>query len=328
MDSNYKYMVCTQCMTYNQKPFIEETLRGFTMQQIPFPVVTVVTDDASTDGEQELLRMWVAENLDLTAADACERDADYAHIISAPLKGNPLHTFVFLFLKENHYSQKKTKQPYLAEWMDCSKYYAFCEGDDYWTEPLKLQQQVDFLENDPTVSFTCHRFKVFDQELDTWETDGHEKKFKDFPDGFRFSASQNQGWLTKTLTMVCRADAVEGCRQMGRWFDYIMVYFLLKSGDGYIFNACWGVYRKHGGGVRSKNSKLENARRMYRATGLLYEFDPNPTTRRIYYNSYATLFAVTKGGILFQEKFELRKFLSIGVSYLKKLYRLLLNKRK
>ena len=328
MERNYKYTVCTQCMTFNHKSFIEETLRGFAMQQTTFPVVTVVTDDASTDGEQELLRTWAADNLDLTAADACERDTDYAHIVSAPLKENPLHTFVFLFLIENHYSRKKSKQPYLAEWMNSAKYYAFCEGDDYWTEPLKLQRQVDLLESNPDISVTCHRYKVFDQELDTWETDEHEEKFKGVSDGFRFSAGQNRGWLTKTLTMVCRADALEGCRKMGRWLDYIMVYFLLKNGDGYIFNACWGVYRKHGGGIFSKNSMLENTRRMYKSTKLLYEFDPNPTTRRLYYNRYATLFALTKGGILFQEKFELRKFLSIIGSYFEKLYRLVLNKRK
>ena len=328
MEKKFKYMVCVQCMTYNQRPFIEETLRGLAMQRTSFPVVTVVTDDASTDGEQEVLRTWMADNLDLAAADAGERDTDYAHIVSAPLKGNLSHTFVFLLLKENHYSRKKPKQPYLMEWLDSAKYYAFCEGDDYWTEPLKLQRQVDFLESDPTVSFTCHRFKVFDQELDTWETDGHEERFKGVSDGFRFSVGQNQGWLTKTLTMVCRADAVEGCRKMGRWLDYFIVYFLLKSGDGYIFNACWGVYRKHGGGVCSKNSMLENARRMYRATRMLYEFDPNPTTRRLYYNRYATVFALTKGGILFQEKFELRKFLSLIVFYVEKLYRLIFGKRK
>lgn len=328
MDRNYKYMVCTQCMTFNHKSFIEETLRGFAMQQTTFPVVSVVTDDASTDGEQDLLRMWAADNLDITAADAYERDTDYAHIISAPLKSYPLHTVVFILLLENHHVQKKSKLPYLAEWMNSAKYYAFCEGDDYWTEPLKLQRQVDFLESNPEISVTCHRHKVYDQELDLWGTDGHEERFKGVSDGFRFSAGQNQGWLTKTLTMVCRADAVEGCRQMGCWLDYVMVYFLLKNGDGYIFNECWGVYRKHGGGVCSKNSMLENTRRMYRSTKLLYEFDPNRTTRRLYYNRYATLFALTKGGILFQEKFELRKFLSVIGSFFEKLYRLVLNKRK
>lgn len=321
-------MVCVQCMTFNHKPFIEETLRGFAMQQTTFPVVTLVTDDASTDGEQELLWMWVADNLDFTAADAYERNIDYAHLISAPLKSNPLHTVVFMLLKENHYSQGKAKLPYLKEWMDSAKYYAFCEGDDYWTEPLKLQRQVDFMESNPTVSVTCHRYKVFDQELDIWETDGQEKRFKDISDGFRFSAGQNQGWLTKTLTMVCRVDALGEYRKMSRWLDYIIVYYLLKNGDGYVFNACWGVYRKHVGGICSKNSMLGNTRRMYAAVKQLYELDPNPTTRRLYYNQYATMFVLTKGGVLFQEKFEFRKFMSIIFFCGEKLYRLIFGKRK
>lgn len=327
MDGNYKYMVCTQCMTYNQKPYIEETLRGFAMQQTTFPLVSLVTDDASTDGEQELLRLWAENNLDMHAQDAYSRDTDYAHILSGPLKDNPFHTFVFLLLKENHHRMKKSKQPYLTEWMCNAKYHAICEGDDYWTEPLKLQKQVDFLESDPTVSLTCHRYKVFDQEVGVWGTDEHDDKFKDVQEGFRFSAGQNQGWLTKTLTMVYRAEAVEECWKMGRWLDYIMVYFLLKHGDAYIFNECWGVYRKHDGGVCSKNSMLGNTRRMYTAVKQLYEFDPNPTTRELYYNRYATMFALTKGGILFQEKFECRKFFSLFRHYSGKLYRLIFNKR-
>ena len=56
MEQNYKYMVVTKCMTYNQSKFICDTLKGFEMQATTFPVVYCIVDDASTDGEQGLLQ--------------------------------------------------------------------------------------------------------------------------------------------------------------------------------------------------------------------------------------------------------------------------------
>ena len=53
MESEYKYMACTQCMTYNHSPYILETLKGFAIQQTSFPIVFCVIDDASPDGEAD-----------------------------------------------------------------------------------------------------------------------------------------------------------------------------------------------------------------------------------------------------------------------------------
>ncbi len=326
MDSKFKYMVCTQCITYNHKLFIEDALHGFAIQKTTFPIVTVVIDDASTDGEGQLLRHWTAENLDLESESAFERDPEYAHIICAPLKDNVLHTFVFLFLRENHYSQNKSKNPYFDEWTSNAKYLATCEGDDYWTEPLKLQKQVDYLERFPDVSVTCHRYKVYDLELDKWDTDGNEKRFSGVKDGFRFNSSQNTGWMTKYLSLVYRAEVLDEYRKMGSSLDYILVYFLFKNGDAYIFNEFWGVYRRHEGGVWSKSSMLRKAQKAYAAVKHLYEFDPNPNTRYKYYDRYATLFVLSRGGVLFQEKFEIRKFLSLFRFFWLKMYYRLLNR--
>ena len=76
------------------------------------------------------------------------------------MENSNIRYFAVVYLKENHYSQKKSKAPYLTEWED-TKYIALCEGDDYWTDPLKLQKQVDFLERHPDYSLCCHRFKIY-----------------------------------------------------------------------------------------------------------------------------------------------------------------------
>ena len=82
--NDYKYKVATQCMTYNQRPYIEDTLKGFVMQQTTFPVVYVVVDDASTDGEQELLFNWAHKNLNFGSDDAYIKETGYAKIMYAP----------------------------------------------------------------------------------------------------------------------------------------------------------------------------------------------------------------------------------------------------
>jgi glycosyltransferase involved in cell wall biosynthesis len=146
MGSHENYLVRVSCMTYNQSAYITDAMNGFTMQQTDFPFVCTIVDDASTDGEQEVIRNYLKEQFDLqNTSVSSEKDTDYGHVTFAQHKTNKNCFFAVILLKENHYSQKKSKALYLTEWMD-TKYVALCEGDDYWTDPLKLQRQVDFLE--------------------------------------------------------------------------------------------------------------------------------------------------------------------------------------
>ena len=122
------------------------------MQQTTFPFVAMVVDDASTDGEQDVIAAYVEEHFDTQDSDiAYKKETDYAHITFARHKTNKNCYIVVLYLKENHYSKKLSykKLEYLSQWRDNTKYEALCEGDDYWIDPLKLQKQVDFLENNP-----------------------------------------------------------------------------------------------------------------------------------------------------------------------------------
>ena len=146
------FLVGIRCYTYNQSQYITDALNGFTMQQTTFPFIAMVVDDASTDGEQEVIAKYVEENFELSDCKvAYKKETDYAHITYAQHKTNKNCYIAVLYLKENLYSKKQgyKKLEYLAEWRDETKYEAICEGDDYWIDPLKLQKQVDFLENNP-----------------------------------------------------------------------------------------------------------------------------------------------------------------------------------
>ena len=138
-------LVAIRCITYNHEPYIRDALEGFVMQKTDFPFVAVVHDDASTDGTADIIREYAAR---------------YPHIIKP------------LYETENQYSKgdgSMSRMMNRAVVATGAKYIALCEGDDYWTDPLKLQKQVDFLESHPDYSmvFANVRFHYIDGLSDT-----------------------------------------------------------------------------------------------------------------------------------------------------------------
>ena len=131
-----KPLVSIICATYNQKDYIAQTIEGFLMQKVNFPIEIIIHDDASTDGTADIVRKYEAEHPNL-------------------IKG--------IYQTENQYSR------HVAIWNEFiypqaqGKYYAECEGDDYWTYPNKLQHQIDFLESHPEYILSHTSFKYYDQ---------------------------------------------------------------------------------------------------------------------------------------------------------------------
>lgn len=159
------FKVCVRCFTFNQSKYITDTMNGFTMQQTDFPFVCCIVDDASKDGEQDVIRKYVFDNFDLSEGSChFERETDYAFITYAQHKTNKNCYFAVLYLKENHYSIKKPKMPYLTEWQDGCEYHALCEGDDWWIDPLKLNKQVSFLDLHSDYIFSHTGFDFYEQE--------------------------------------------------------------------------------------------------------------------------------------------------------------------
>lgn len=159
----YDWMVYVSCMTYNQASYIEDAMNGFTMQETNFPFVCAVVDDASTDGEQNIINNYLINNFDLEDKKVVrQEDTDDYFLTFARHKTNTNCYFAVLNLKYNHY-KKKSKVPYILQWRDRAKYYAVCEGDDYWIDPHKLMKQVEALETHPDVDMcTCQAAKFQD----------------------------------------------------------------------------------------------------------------------------------------------------------------------
>lgn len=146
-------IVSVVCTAYNQKDFIKDTLEGFLIQKTSFPVEIIIHDDASTDGTREIIR---------------EYEIKYPNII------------IPIYQKENQYSQKTDISTKFIYPLIRGKYVALCEGDDYWTDPLKLQKQVDFLEQNKDYGLVY-------TEIDRVNREGElidQKFFRDEPTAF------------------------------------------------------------------------------------------------------------------------------------------------
>lgn len=130
-------MVSIRCLTYNHAPYIRECLDGFVMQKTNFTFEIVIHDDASTDGTADIIR---------------EYEKKYPHLFNA------------IYETENQYSKQDGSIPRIVNPQLRGKYVAYCEGDDYWIDPYKLQKQVDILESDPECSLVYTSYRRYVQE--------------------------------------------------------------------------------------------------------------------------------------------------------------------
>lgn len=163
-----KFMVRVSCMTFNHVNYITDTMNGFTMQQTDFPFVCCIMDDASTDGEQEVIKKYLQEHFDLENKSVVRNEeTDNYRLTYARHKTNENCYFAVFYLKYNHHCKNKDKSSYIDSWNNNAKYLALCEGDDYWTNPQKLQKQYEALETYPecNICFGITEFMTADGHL-------------------------------------------------------------------------------------------------------------------------------------------------------------------
>lgn len=137
METSKNIMVSVSCLVYNHEPYLRQCFDGFVMQQTTFPIEILVHDDASTDHSADIIREYTEKYPDL---------------------------FKPIFQTENQYSKGvKISMEYQIPRAK-GKYIAMCEGDDYWTDPLKLQKQVDFLEGHEDYVLAFHDASMIDKD--------------------------------------------------------------------------------------------------------------------------------------------------------------------
>lgn len=226
--------VSIRCFAYNHERFIRQCLDGFVMQKTDFRFEAIVHDDASTDNTAAIIREYAEK---------------YPDIIKP------------IYETENQYSKHDGSLTRIMNAHTRGKYVAMCEGDDYWTDPYKLQKQVDFLESHPDYVMCSHLFDVYNErnkQLQKNDDSSFTGKSYDL------DTLINGEWYFQPLTVLFRFDAYdrEHFASYGLSMDVILYYELLRrGGKGYCLPDVMAVYRIHDGGVWSLKS-LDKQRAM------------------------------------------------------------------
>lgn len=144
-----KPLVSICCLTYNHKHCVEDALAGFLMQKTDFPFEIIVCDDASTDSTAQIVKKY----------------SDRYSIVKP------------VFNTQNQFSKTKIL-PFATHLFPQAKgkYIAECDGDDYWTDSLKLQKQVNFLEKRKDCSMCYNDLLIYYMDKDRVE-----RAYKDRP---------------------------------------------------------------------------------------------------------------------------------------------------
>ena len=159
-----------------------------------------------------------------------------------------------------------------------------CEGDDYWTDPLKLQKQVDFLEANRDYIMCYHNAKIVNEN-------GDIIKASKLPDNLKKDFSRKeliQGRMILTLTICFRNVLKEFPDELSKVHngDKFLTSLLGNMGKGkYMADITDAVYRKHSGAIWSKLDEVSQIFHNGVTRAWLYRY-----YKRIGLNQYADSF--------------------------------------
>lgn len=222
-------LVSVSCTTYNHAPYIRECLDGFLMQKCDFSFEILIHDDASTDNTSNIIREYHNKHPNIIKP-IIQTENQWSKGIRPTWK----------------YNIPRAK----------GKYIALCEGDDYWTDPLKLQKQVDFLENNEDYVLHCTDCLFLDHEKNTVVSSYLQRENCDLQLDSFFRPNNP----VSTLTAMFRNT---GTIQNHIYDIDIWTALLSRSGTkGYYSNEVTGVYRRHYGGIMSKIGKANALKKM------------------------------------------------------------------
>jgi glycosyltransferase involved in cell wall biosynthesis len=224
-------------ITYNHENFIAQALNSILTQRVNFDYEIVVGEDHSTDGTREILMDFHQRHPQRIVPLLREKNMGAVHNMGATL-------------------------------VVCrGTYIALLEGDDYWTDPYKLQKQVDFLDSNPTSAMCCHRVQLLDPTGQE-HIDVHPTRAA--------GAYTIENLLSENFVPACSAMLRrELIGSLPPWHSELAMgdwpLFALVSSKGGIqlMDEIMAVYRVHQGGIWSSRSRVSRMREISRTLEVL-----------------------------------------------------------
>lgn len=222
-------LVSITVATYQHVNYIRECLNGILMQQVDFPIEIIIGEDGSVDGTAEICKEFA----------------------------NKFQDKIRLFIRDRKLSQYIDSSGQITRfngiWNRMSargKYIAWCEGDDYWTDPLKLQKQVNFLESHLDYSMCFHTAIL------KWEKNEYPNSiFYKVADREYSGTEIFKHWIVATASVLFRSSVLHSdiyakvrCDKRFLYGDNLMFLCASKLGRIYGMKEAMCVYRKHKGG--------------------------------------------------------------------------------
>ncbi|WP_242034424.1 glycosyltransferase [Dysgonomonas sp. BGC7] len=216
MSEQKNIMVSVSMITYNHEKFIAEAIEGVVMQKTDFPFKLVIGEDCSTDSTREI---------------CIEYQKKYPDIIRLRLP--------------------ETNQGMMLNWINNissgqGKYIALCDGDDYWSDPYKLQKQFDFMEAHPDFALCSHKVHTL--------MCGHlDENIEMERDVLTTEDILAKDWGLLTASIFFRKEA----HKTPDWYykvkngDYALQLIVSLSGKIKFLPDYMAVYRQHLGGMSS-----------------------------------------------------------------------------
>lgn len=215
------------CITYNHEQYITDAIESFLMQKTTFPIEILIHDDASTDNTPKIIKNYASK---------------YPNLIKP------------IFQTINQYSKNKGSISVRFVWPKTKgKYIALCEGDDYWTDPYKLQKQVNFLEKNAKFSMCYHRVDSLVRNKII-----KDKKVRNSEET-TISLAKNIG--IPSLSVVFRNFKIKEPPELKGKITGSLFWFMQISKYGKIkfIDETMAVYRVHSGGIWSGKDSYNKA---------------------------------------------------------------------
>lgn len=261
MKNTPKVSVCVP--TYNHEKFIAQTIEGALMQKTDFEFEIVIGDDGSTDNAPQII-------------------AEYAQKYPNQIRA---------FLHKENLGPKEPREfagrnNVLMLLKACEgDYVALCEGDDYFTDPLKLQKQADFMEANPDFAICHHQMEVIYED----NSPSHYFNLADQKIDSTIEDILEDRWFIATASTFYRNIFRE--RDFVEWHsraaagDWALVIQLAATGKIHYIPESMGVYRKHRGGLSNVHANtnlgfLKNRRRMFEDVNKWLNFRYDATIRQ------------------------------------------------